>query len=107
MKIITISNSSINRVKKRLLDEKVNKSWRAVADKYQVNVSYIYNLVKHNQVPGNLAICEALGLFDRENKKSDYTVNRRKRLDEIAQKLGHASWCAYETYILKENDEQI
>jgi hypothetical protein len=106
MKKISITDSVARTVKKRLLSEKKEfLTWRAVADKYHVNVSYIYNFVKHGIVPGNNAILEVLGFLDVPNTKLDYTRSRRERLDEIAQGWGYASWCNYESSTIEKEQK--
>jgi hypothetical protein len=101
-----ITARTVYKIKKRLLNEKKEfLTWRAVADKYHVNVSYIYNFVKHGIVPGNNAILEVLGFSDTPNTKLTYTRNRRERLDKIAQGWGYASWCNYESSTIEKEQK--
>jgi len=55
--------SDITKLKNRLLrDKRKLKTWRAVADKYQVNVKYVYDLAIHGKEPTNNDVRRALGL---------------------------------------------
>lgn len=74
-----------------------------LADKYGVNVRYVWEFLKKGIVPPN-KVCKKLGMFDPDNDLL-YTRTRRERLDEIARSKGHKSWCALETHVLKESEK--
>lgn len=53
----------LSAARKRLLsDRRRLGTWRAVADLYQVNIAYVFNLAVHGKEPTNPEIRHVLGL---------------------------------------------
>ena len=86
-------------INKRLKSE----TYESIAKGLGISRALVRYIETHENYHPSRRVGKLLGIRTAD----DYTVNRRKRLDSIAVKWGYPSWCAYETYILKENDEQI
>ena len=78
-------------------------SYNKLALKYGVNVRYIWDLLANGKIPKSSKVRKKLGIM---KQGLSYTITRRQKLNEIANKMGYASWCAYESAMIRESECQ-
>ena len=93
------TDSALERLKKE--KDEVG-SYNKLAKKYGVNVRYIWELLTLNKMPKSKKIRNKLGIIP---PSLAHTRTRTKKLNEIAKKMGYASWCAYGTAMIKEYED--
>jgi hypothetical protein len=100
------SMSPTDYARKRLEIEKLEiGSYDKLADKYKVNIRYVWEFIKFGIIPP-LRICETLGIPVDPPSPLSYTRTRRERLNAIAISWGYESWCNFESAVIKSNDNK-
>ena len=78
-------------------------SYDKLAKKYGVNVRYVWELLTLGKIPKSKKVRNKLGIIP---PSLEHTRIRNQKLDEIAKALGHDSWCAYGTAMIKEMEDE-
>jgi len=98
------------KIRQRLLREKrLLGTWRAVADKYEINVSYIYNFALKGRVPANSLIRTVLG-FPAQNDIPPKLLDTRQRnaaRDAIARMWGYRSASEFWTCMIELYKDEL
>jgi len=93
-------NPETNEVTERLKKEYSEiRSYNKLAQKYGVNVRYVWEFLTDGKIPKSKKVRNRLGVT---TSSLEHTRTRRHKLNEIARSMGYTSWCAYETAKIKE-----